>query len=126
MMETDWATAAYRDTGVPGMDRVTGVIYSEEPGVDSLHRILYLIPYHLISSHYTTNYTLNHSHLFISLTLSETLCGSTQMSGFSQPGTIIRSPPLSMLLESELVFLANSIWMPRAARRSVDDRPSVI
>ena len=30
------------------MDGVTGGIYSRDPGVDSLHRILYLISSHLI------------------------------------------------------------------------------
>jgi len=47
MMETDWTTGAYGDTGVPEMDRVTGSIYLGDPRVDSLHCILY----HLISSH---------------------------------------------------------------------------
>jgi hypothetical protein len=51
MMETDWATGAYGDTGVAVMDGVTGGIYSGDTGVDSLHRILYLVSYHLISSH---------------------------------------------------------------------------
>jgi len=58
MMETDWATGAYGDTGVVEMDRVTGGIYSGHPGVDSLHHILYLISSHIISSYHTTNYTL--------------------------------------------------------------------
>jgi len=47
MMETDWATGAYWDTGVAEMDGVMGGIYSGDPGVDSLH----LVSYHLISSH---------------------------------------------------------------------------
>jgi hypothetical protein len=50
MMETDWATG-YRDTGVAELDRVTGSIHSGDSGVDSLHRILYLVSYHHISSH---------------------------------------------------------------------------
>jgi len=37
-----------RGSGVAEMDGVTGGIYSGDPGVDSLHRILYLISYHLI------------------------------------------------------------------------------
>jgi hypothetical protein len=49
MMETDWATGAYGDTGVAEMDGVTGGIYSGDPGVDSLHRIMHhLVSYHLI------------------------------------------------------------------------------
>jgi len=77
MMETDWATGAYRDTGVAEMDGVTGGIYWGDTGVDSLHRILYLVSYHLISSHiisshYTMNYTLHLSNPLISLALSDT------------------------------------------------------
>jgi hypothetical protein len=51
MMEADWVTGTYGDTGVAEMDEVTGGIYSGDSGVDSLHRILYLVSYHLISSH---------------------------------------------------------------------------
>ena len=42
-METDWATGAYRDTGVVEMDWVTGSMFSGDPGVD--------ISSDLISSH---------------------------------------------------------------------------
>jgi len=48
MTETDWETGVYWDTGVAEMDGVMGGIYSGNPGVDSLHRILYLISSHLI------------------------------------------------------------------------------
>jgi len=37
-----------RGSEVAEMDGVTGGIYSGDPGVDSLHRILYLISYHPI------------------------------------------------------------------------------
>jgi len=43
MIETDWAMGAYGDTGVAEMDGVTGSIYSGDPALDCLHRILYLI-----------------------------------------------------------------------------------
>ena len=69
MMETDWATLAYGDTGVPEMDGVMGSIYLGDPGVDSF---LCIISSHTISSHYTMNYTLHVSHLLISLALSAT------------------------------------------------------
>jgi hypothetical protein len=52
MIETDWATGAYRDAGVVEMDKMTGGIYSGDPGVDSFHCILHLISY-LISYHLT-------------------------------------------------------------------------
>jgi len=64
MIETDWATGAYGDTGEVERDGVTGGIYPGDPGVDSLHRILYLI-----SSYHTTNYTLLLWHRLISLAL---------------------------------------------------------
>jgi len=51
MVEMDWVKGAYGDTGVAEMDRVIGGIHLGDPGVDSLHHILYLILYHLISSH---------------------------------------------------------------------------
>jgi len=47
MMEMDWARGVYGNTRVAEMDRVTGSIYSGDPTVDSLNRILY----HLISTH---------------------------------------------------------------------------
>jgi hypothetical protein len=54
------AVRRYRDDGdglgnggvqgswVAEMDELTGGIYSGDPGADSLHRILYVISYHLI------------------------------------------------------------------------------
>jgi len=67
----DRATGAYGDTGVAEMDQLTGSIYSGDPRVDNLHRILYIVSYHLISSYHRTNYTLHHSHLLIPLALSD-------------------------------------------------------
>jgi hypothetical protein len=52
--------------------------------------------------------TLHLSHLLISLALSETSCGSAQLRGSSQPGSIISSHPLPTLLEPEPLFLTNS------------------
>jgi len=106
MMETDWATGVYGDTGVAELDGVMGDIYSGDPGVDSMHRILDLIS----SSYHTTNYTLQLSHLMISLALSETPCGSTQLRGSSQLGSIIPSHTLPTLLKPEPLFLTNSFW----------------
>jgi len=65
---------------------------------------------HIISSHCTTNYTLYSYNLFISLTLSETPCGSGQLHGSSQPGSIISPHPLARLFEPEPLFLTNSFW----------------
>jgi len=65
MMETDWVTGGYGDTGVAEMDRVTVGIYLGDPGVDSLHRILYLVS-HIISSHHLIIQRIIHSifHIF--------------------------------------------------------------
>jgi len=62
----------------------------------------------IISSHYTTNYTLYHSHLLISLAISETQCGCTQLSESWQPWRIIPCHPRPMLLESRPFLLTNS------------------
>jgi len=72
-MEMDWVTGGYGDNRVADMNGETGGIYLGDARVDSLHHILYIVSYHLISSHYTTNYTLQLSHLLISLDLSDIL-----------------------------------------------------
>jgi hypothetical protein len=90
------------------MDGVTGGIYSGDPGVDSWHLVSRLISSHLIPCYHTTIDTLHLSHLLISLALSEASCGSAQLRGSSQPGSIIPSHPLPTLLEPELLFLTNS------------------
>jgi hypothetical protein len=87
---------------------VTGDIYSGDPGVDSWHLVSRLVSSHLIPSYHTTIDTLHLSHLLISLALSETSCGSAQLRGSSQPGSIISSHPLPTLLEPEPLFLTNS------------------
>jgi len=56
------------------------------------------------------NYTLCLSNLLISLTLSETLCGSTQLHVTSQPGSIIPLHPVPTLLEPEPLCLTKSFW----------------
>ena len=90
------------------------------------HRILYLIWYHLISSYHTTNYTLHLAHPLISLALSETPCGSTQLRGTSQPGTIIASHPLPTLLEPELLYPTNVFWNAARGGAECDDVLSAI
>jgi len=54
MTEKDWATGAYGDPGVAQKDGVKGDIYLRDPGVDSLHSILYFIilSYHELYSPY--------------------------------------------------------------------------
>jgi len=103
MTEMDWATGADGDSGVTEMDRATGSTYSEDPGVDRS-----CISSCIISSHYTTNYTLYLSHLLISLVLPG-IRRSTQLRGSSGPGSIKSSHPLPTLLEPEPLFLTNSL-----------------
>jgi len=86
-METAWASGVYGGTAVAERHSATGSIYSGHPGVDRSHHASHLVS-HIISSYRTVNYTLYHSRLFISVAPSETLCGDTQLSGFSQPGSI--------------------------------------
>jgi hypothetical protein len=90
------------------MDGVTGGIYSGDPRIDSWHLASRLVTSHLISSYHTTIDRLHLSHLLISLALSETSCGSAQLRGSSQLGSIISSHHLPTLLEPEPLFLTNS------------------
>jgi len=108
MMETDWATGAYGDTGVAEMDAVTGGLYSGGPGVDSLPRIMDLIS----SSYHTKNYTLHLRQLLISLALSARLCVSVKLRGSSHPGSIKPYHHLPTPLEHEPLFVTNSLGMP--------------
>jgi hypothetical protein len=62
----------YGDTGMREMGKVVGGIYMRDCGVDDFHHIMYLVLFHLISSHYTTTYTLHHSYRIISLALCDT------------------------------------------------------
>lgn len=78
-------------------------IYSGDSRVDRL-------PYHPISSYHTRNYALHLSHYLISLALSGTPCGSTQLHGSSQPGSIIPFHPLCTLLNRDPLFLTNFLY----------------
>jgi hypothetical protein len=71
IMETDWATGVKGDTAIAKMVRDTGRVHLEDPVVDRSHHASHLVC-HIISFHYTTNYTVFLSHLLISLALSET------------------------------------------------------
>jgi len=46
--------------------------------------------------------------------------GSTQLRGFSRPGSILSSQFVSRLLELEPFFLTNSVWMSQEVWRNVD------
>jgi len=82
---------------------VTGSIYSGDPGVDRHHVIF-------ISSYYTTKI---HTLSFATFGLTHSVRGSSWL------GSIVSSHPLSTLLEPELLFLTNSVWMSREVPWSV-------
>jgi len=139
----DWAMAGvrwYRDngdglgdggvrgSGVAEMDRVTGVTYSVDPGVDSLHHILYLVSHHLISYHLIIP-RLTHSifrsfwshSLFPRLHLDPHNC--------VDPRSRVVSDLLTLFLRSSSQNRSLSLipfWMPREVRRSVDTGLSVL
>jgi len=124
VMETDWETGAYRDTGVAEMDGVMGGIYSGDPGVDSVHRILYLISSHLISSYHTMNYTHLLSNLFISLALPRLLVDPRNCVG---PHSRVVSYLLTLFLcsSSQNCFFSRiPFGMPWEVRPSVEDELS--
>jgi hypothetical protein len=93
MTEMGCATEVYGGAWVLEMGCAMGSIYSADPGVDRVH---------IISSHYTINYAVYHSHLWMSLALSETPCV------FSQAGSVIQFHALPILLEPEPLLLSNA------------------
>jgi len=93
----------YRDTGVTEVDRVTGSIYSADPGLDRHHLIS------ILSHHITIIHTL--SFPTFGLTRFVRDFGSAQLRGSSTLGSIISSHAIPMLLEPEMLFLLNSVCM---------------
>jgi len=102
----------YGDAGVTEVDRVTGSIYSADPGVDR-HHLISISSYHTKKIHSIFPNFYSHS-------LCPRFRGSTQLRGSSTPGSIISSHPIPTLLEPEPLFLMNSVWMSREVRGSVD------
>jgi len=100
----------YGDTAVTEVARVTGSIYSADPGLDRHHLIS-------LSSHHTMKI---HTLSFPTFGLTRSVDGSTQFRGSSTPGSIISSHPIRMLIEPEPLYRMNSVWMSRGLRRSVD------
>jgi len=103
----------YGDTGVTKVERVTGCIYSADPGVDRHHLIS-------ISSNHTMKIpTLSFPTFSLTRSVRD-IVDSPNCMGSSTPGSIISSHPILKLLEPEPLFHMNSIWMSREVRRSVD------
>jgi len=103
----------YGDTGVTEVQRVTGSIYSVDPGVDR-HHLISNLSYHTMKIHYL-------SQLFGLTRSVHDIMDLHNCVGSSMPGSIISSHPIPTLLEPELLFLLNSLWMSREVRQSVDD-----
>jgi len=101
----------YRDTGVTEVERVTGSIYSADPGVD--RHLISILSYHTMKIHYLSQP--------FGLTRSvRDIMGPRNCVGSSTPGSIISSHPIPMLFEPEPLYLMNSLWMSREVRRSVE------
>jgi hypothetical protein len=105
------------------MDGVTGSIILGDPGVDRLHRILYLISYHLIiqrTTHFIFLICGSHS-LFPRLHVDLRNC--------VDPRSRIVSYLLTLFLRSASQNLSLSripFWMLRGLWRSVDEGLSVL
>jgi len=101
----------YGETGVTEVERVTGSIYSADPGVD--RHLISILSYHTMKIHYLSQP--------FGLTRSvRDIMDPHNCVGSSTPGSIITSHPIPTLLEPEPLFLMNSLWMSRAVRRSVE------
>jgi len=93
----------YQDTGAMEVERVTGSIYSADPGVDR---------HHLISI--SSNHTIKiHTRSFPTFGLTRSVCDIVDPRnwvGFSTTGSIISSHPIRMLVKPDPLFLMNSFW----------------
>jgi len=104
----------YGDTGVTEVERVTGSIYSADPGVDR-HHLISISSYHTMTIH-----TLSFPTFGLTRSVRD-IVDPRNCVGSSTPGSIISSHPIRMFLEPAPLFLMNSVWMSREVRRrSVD------
>ena len=101
----------YGDTGVTEVERVTGSLYSADPGVD--RHLISILSYHTMTIHYL-------SQLFGLTRSVRNIMDPRNWVGSSMPGSIISSHPIPKLLEPEPLFLMNFLWMSREVRRSVE------
>jgi len=92
----------YGEAGVNDVDRGMGSICSADPRVDRHHLVS-------ISSYHTKKIHSIIPNFWFSL-LCQRFCGFTQLHGTLTPGSIIYSNPIPRLLESEPLFLMNSLW----------------
>jgi hypothetical protein len=95
----------YGEAGVNDVDRGMGSIFSADPRVDR-HHLVSISSYHIKKIHYII------PNFWFSL-LCRRFCGFTQLHGTLTPGSIIYSNPIPRLLESEPLFLMNSLWTLR-------------
>jgi len=94
------------------VDRVTGSIYSADPGVDRYH-LISISSYHTMKIHCMITNFCSHS-------VCPGFCGSTQMCESSMPCSIISSHPICPILEPELLFVMHSVWMSPELQGTVD------
>lgn len=81
-------------------------------------------PSHIIQSHNPNTHSIFPN--FSSHLLLLRYGGSAQLGGSSRPGSIASSHPLPTLLQQGLLFLTNSILMPREVLWSVDEELSAV
>jgi len=93
----------YGDRGVTEVDRVTGSIYSADPGLDR-HHLISISSHHIMIIHTLSFPTFG-------LTRSVRDFGSAQLRGSSTLGSIISSHVIPTLLEPEPLCLMNSVSM---------------
>ena len=103
----------YGDTGVTEVERVTWSIYLAHPGVDR-HHLISISSYHTMKIH-----TLCFPTFGLTRSVRD-IVGPHNGMGSSTPDSIISSHPIPTLLEPELLYLMNSIWMLREVWLSVD------
>ena len=109
----------YGDTGVTEVERVTGSIYSADPGVDR-HHLISISSYHTMKIH-----TLSFPTFGLTCSVRN-IVDPRNCLGSSTPGSIISSHPIPTILEPEPLILLNSVWMSRQVWRSVDGGLSAI
>jgi len=103
---------AYEDTVVIEVERVTGSLYSADPGVDR-HYLISILSYHTMKIHYLPQ-------LFSLIRSVRDIMDQCNCVGSSMLGRMISSHPISMLLEPEPLLLMNSLWMSWEVQRSVE------
>jgi len=93
----------YGNTGVMEVERVTGSIYSADPGVDR-HHLISISSYHTMKIHTLSFPTFDLTRSVRDIVDPRNCVGSKEL------GSITSFHPIPTLLQTKLLFLMNSIW----------------